>query len=576
MTAVAAPADRVRLASQRQQVLALSRHRLMLCLLLFLGLTLLIGARLVWLTVLGDRAGTAGLIDGSLPVRADIVDRNGVSLAQTFDAWSIGIHPNKLLGDRREVAEQLARVLPGRSAAEFYALLDPHRSFSYIKRRALPEVAAAVNAIGEPAIALEREPERLYPQTALASHVIGWTNIDGLGVTGMERVLDERLKDPALRGQPVALSIDSRVQAAMESELGAAMVHFQAVGASGLVLDVHTGELLALASLPSFNPNAPGQAPPDARFNRATLGVYELGSTFKPVTLAMGLESGVIKSLAQRYDATKPLEIGKYKIHDDHPQSRWLTVPEVLIYSSNIGTARIADAIGEEREKIMFRRMGFDRPVDIELHEKGRPLWPGYWGRTTTMTVGYGHGIAITPLHLASAYASLVNGGMWHPATLLKRSGDAPVPGRRVVSEATSATIRQLLRLVVLDGTGRRADVPGYRIGGKTGTAEKAEAGGYAHHSLVTTFAGVFPMDNPRYVVIAMLDEPKGTSDTYGLATAAWNAAPVVSHVIARVGPMIGVYPDEHKDIDVSNLTPLLWKAPGTKAAGADPHAEAQ
>jgi cell division protein FtsI (penicillin-binding protein 3) len=362
----------------------------------------------------------------------------------------------------------------------------------------------------------------------------------------------------------------------MESELGAAMVHFQAVGASGLVLDVHTGELLALASLPSFNPNAPAQATPEARFNRTTLGVYELGSTFKPITLAMGLESGTIKSLSQRYDATAPLEIGRYKIHDDHPQRRWLTVPEVLIYSSNIGTARIADAVGEQREKIMFRRMGFDRPVDIELHEKGHPLWPSYWGRTTTMTVGYGHGIAITPLHLASAYAALVNGGIWHPATLLKRNGDAPVPGRRVVSAQTSATIRQLLRLVVLDGTGRRADVAGYRIGGKTGTAEKASGGGYAHHSLVTTFAGVFPMDNPRYVVIAMLDEPKGAPDTFGLATAAWNAAPVVSRVISRVGPMIGVYPDEHKDIDVSVMTPLLWKAPGAKKAGPEPQAEAQ
>jgi cell division protein FtsI (penicillin-binding protein 3) len=362
----------------------------------------------------------------------------------------------------------------------------------------------------------------------------------------------------------------------MESELGAAMVHFQAVGATGLVLDVHTGELLALASLPSFNPNAPGQAAPDARFNRATLGVYELGSTFKPITIAMGLESGAIPSLSQRYDATVPLEIGRYKIHDDHPQRRWLTVPEVLIYSSNIGTARIADAVGEQREKIMFRRMGFDRPVDIELHEKGRPLWPGYWGRTTTMTVGYGHGIAITPLHLASAYAALVNGGVWHPATLLKRDGNKPVPGRRVVSVQTSATLRQLLRLVVLDGTGRRADVPGYRIGGKTGTAEKAMGGGYSHHSLVTTFAGVFPMDNPRYVVIAMLDEPKGAPDTFGLATAAWNAAPVVSRVISRVGPMIGVYPDEHKDIDVSIMNPLLWRAPGAKKTDAKPQAEAQ
>jgi cell division protein FtsI (penicillin-binding protein 3) len=565
MTALVARPERVRLAGQRQQVSATAHFRLMVVMLLFIGVTFLISARLIYLLAFEGRPERAVASNGLLPDRGDIVDRNGVPLARTIDAWSIAVHPKKIVGDRDMLAVQLADLMPERSEAWYRAALHSKRNFVYLRRRAVPELVQAVNAIGEPAIAFGREPERLYPQANLASHVLGWIDQDGKAASGMERVLDARLSNRALRGRPVELSIDSRVQAALEAELSAAMLKHSAIGASGLVLDVDSGEVLALTSLPSFNPNRPSFSRVEDLANKATLSVYELGSTFKMITAANAIESGVVTSMAKRYDATAPLQVGKFRIRDDHPENRFLNLPEAIVHSSNIVTARIADELGPQRTQVFFRKLGFNAPADIELGAKGMPLWPGFWARTTTMTVAYGHGIAVTPLHLASAYAALVNGGVWRPATLMKRGPGAVPKGRRVISESTSARMRQLMRLVVLKGTGRKADAPGFRIGGKTGTAEKPHLGGYARKSLVSTFAAVFPMDRPRYVVIAMLDEPKGTKDTYGFATAAWTAGPVIKNVISRVGPMLGVIPDDTRDIDESDLLPLLWEP---KAAG--------
>lgn len=565
MNAAAAREARIRLAGQRQAALALARQRLMIGLLLFLGALAVIALRLFDLSVLQDQSGAAKRDPFAVlvPPRADIVDRNGVPLARTFEAYAVTVRPNQIVGDPRVRARQLAQLLPGTSEAVIYSTLTSNRSFAFLKRRVLPETAHAINALGEPAIALEREQERLYPQTALASHVLGFTDIDGHGRAGMERAADERLISPALRDKPVQLSIDSRVQQAIEGELGTAMAKFSAIGAAGIVMDVHTGEVIAMASLPSFNPNNPAGATPDQLFNRATLGVYELGSTFKTITIAMGLDVGTIKSMGQRYDGIHPVQIGRFRIHDDHPLNRMISIPEIFIHSSNIGTARIADEIGIENQQAYMRKLGFLSPVDIELKERGRTLSPNPWGRAALLTVGFGHGIAVTPLHLATAYAAVVNGGIWRPATLMKRDPNKVPQGRRVFSKETSDQMRALMRLVVLDGTGRKADAPGYRIGGKTGTAEKARAGGYARKSLVTTFAGAFPMDNPRYVVIAMLDEPKGTKETYGFATAGWNAAPVMSRVVSRIGPILGVVPDEHKDVNWHPLTQYVLQDKG-------------
>ncbi|MGV3478873.1 MAG: peptidoglycan D,D-transpeptidase FtsI family protein [Sphingobium sp.] len=563
MTTLIARPHRVRDTGTRHQWLSTAYLRLMMLLLMFLGVGMLIGGRLLWLGAFGDPPRRGYIGSTFVPARGDIVDRNGVPLARTIDAWSVGVHPDRLLGDPEDLAPQLARLMPEKSEAEYLAILRSGKSFTYLRRRALPELVSAVNALGEPAMAFAREPERLYPQTTLAAHVLGYTDFDGHGVIGMEKVLDKVLTDPATRSTPAMLSIDSRVQAAMESELYAAMTRHSALGATGLVLDVDTGEVLALASLPVFNPNKFGNSPDEARRNNVTQSVYELGSTFKPLTIAQAIDGGVVNSMAKRYDATAPVAIGRFRIKDDHPSGRWLNVPETLIHSSNIVTARIADEMGQARMEDLFHKLGFAAAPAIDLREKGFPLYPRNWGRATTLTTAYGHGIAVTPLHLASAYAALVNGGMLRPATVLKLDKDHVPKGRRVFTESTSARMRQLLRMVVMDGTGRKGDAVGFRVGGKTGTAEKPGVGGYSKRVNVSTFAAAFPMDRPRYVVIAMLDAPKGTAETFGLTTAAWTAAPVVSKVIARTGPMLGVIPDEKKDVDVSDLTPLIWKAKG-------------
>jgi cell division protein FtsI (penicillin-binding protein 3) len=561
VSTLAARPTKTRHAKFREQSLAVAHQRLMILMLLFSAVTVVIALRLLWLTVFADSALGRQNPNLLAPPRADIVDRNGEVLARTIDAWSVGVHANRLLNKPEDLAPKLAALMPERTEAQYLALLKSGVHFTYLRRRAMPELVAAVNALGEPGMAFSREPERLYPQLTLAAHVLGYTDMDGHGVTGMERVLDKRLSDAALRKTPVALSIDKRVQAAMESELNNAMVAHQALGATGLVMDVRTGEMVALVSLPVFNPNKIGQSDPEAFRNNVTQSVYELGSTFKPITMAGAMDAGVITSLSKRYDATAPLQVGKFKIKDDHPMNRWLNVPETLVHSSNIITARIADQMGAKRMEAMFRRIGFYEPPYIELKEKGRPLVPGYWGRTTTMTTAYGHGIAVTPLQLASAYAALVNGGIWRPATLMKVEPGKAAKGRRVFSQYASDASRQMLRLIVTDGTGKKADVPGMRIGGKTGTAEKPSAGGYSKHINVSTFAAAFPMDAPRYVVIAMLDAPKGNAESFGLTTAAWTAAPVVAKVIARTGPMLGVFPDASREMPLDELRTLIWKA---------------
>ncbi|HEV7661278.1 MAG TPA: penicillin-binding protein 2 [Allosphingosinicella sp.] len=562
MATLAAHLDRPSAPAEQPHGLGLTYHRLMLVMLLFVGVTLVIVGRLAMLQLFTDRASAAQLANPLLPPRGDIVDRNGVPLASTIQAWAIGARPREIIGDRRDLAQRLHQLIPERSADQYYALLGDRRSFVYLARPVSPELVTAVNGLGEPGIVFSREPERLYPQTALAGHVIGWTDTGGRGIGGMEKALQDRLMDPAQRGNPVALSIDSRVQAVMESELANAVTSMSAEGGTGIVLDVRTGEVVAMASAPTFNPNDAGRYGRDALLNRATVSVYELGSTFKPITVAAAMEAGVITSMRQRFDASAPIPIGRFQIHDDHPMGRALTVPELMVYSSNIATARVADAMGAARMQAAFRTLGFNTLVPIELGERGRTLWPRDWGRSTVMTSGFGHGIAVTPLHLAIAYAALVNGGIYRPATLMRVAPGQAVPGRRIYSEATSYRIRQLLRLVVMQGTGRNANAPGFRVGGKTGTAEKvSNAGGYNRSVNVSTFAGVFPMDAPRYVVLVMIDAPRGTAANSGVTTAAWTAAPVVARVIARTGPLLGIIPDLNRDIPTAGLMPPVAAA---------------
>jgi cell division protein FtsI (penicillin-binding protein 3) len=558
--ALVARPERLRLVGQRRQILALMHQRLMFGMLLYAGIIAIIAIRLIWLAAFGDHAGRKGGALDLTPARGDIVDRDGQALARTIDAWIVGLQPGKVIGNKLDLARKLARLMPEKDEATYLQMLRSGRSFYYLRRRSSPALVEAINALGEPGIALQREPDRLYPQLSLAAHVVGYTDIDGRGNAGIERAFDEQLRDPAKRGQPITLSISSKVQQALEHELGEAMTHFSAIGAAGVVMDIHTGEVLAMTSLPQLNPNAAGQGTPEARFNRATLGVYELGSTFKPFTVAMAMDSGVIKSMGQIYPCPDALHAYGHTITDTHPFGRPCSVSEIMMESSNIGTAQIAAQLGKPRQEAFLKKMGFLDKVNVELRERGRTLSPGSrWGPFETMTVGFGHAIAVTPLHLATGYATLFNGGIYRPATLLKVDRNhAPGPGHRVFTEETSYKMRALLRLVVMKGTGKKADAPGYRIGGKTGTAEKIVGGHYTSAAVVTSFAGVFPMDEPRYVVVVMLDEPKATAETYGFHTAGWNVAPVVSRTVGRIAPMLGVRPDKRREPNMAEVLPYV------------------
>lgn len=571
----------IRLVDVRRRLLLTARLRAILVGAVFVAVALLALLRIAYLGVVQPAPQQHSLAAALLPPRGEITDRNGVALARAFPAYALWYDPtalgdggSPLVRSPAEVAAKLKAIFPDLDLAKTTRLLAAGKP-GYIRRRVLPEEVNLINAIGELALETPGEQDRQYPQGTLAAHVLGYVASDKHGRVGMEGFLDSRLLDPSERGQPVALSIDLRVQGALEDELAAGMRAVDAVGAAGIVLDVETGEVMALASLPAFDPNKVRGgdmvlSPERARmgevprgFNRVTNQVYELGSTFKPLTVAAAIDAGTVTDLSRRYSA-QPFEVGRFTIKDLHDLGASLNVPETLIHSSNVVTAHIVDELGAARLKRTMADLGFNERPYIELPARGFPIWQsGDWPRISAMTVGYGHGIAVTPLHLANAYATMVNGGIWRPSTLLRiEPGHAP-RGRRVFKASTSARMNQLLRMIAVYGTGRNADAPGFRVGGKTGSAEKPGAGGYRKSSLVATFAAAFPMDKPRYVVIAMLDEPKGTAASSYQRTAAWNAAPIVGRLVPRIGPMLGVMPDQSRDIDLSDLRPLVGDGEG-------------
>ena len=573
MTAMAAaaavpslPAGRVQRTNLRAQMLWTARFRVLWVALGFVLVTLIAMVRIASLAFAGQAPERTSLEEALLPPRGEITDRNGVPLARAFPAYALWFDP-KAMGDEgsplvrspAEVARELKAIFPDIDEARMARRLASGRA-GYLRRRILPEEANKVFALGEVALEIPRETDRHYPQGTLAAHVLGYVVEDEGGKLGMEQVLDQQLSDPAKRGEPVALSLDCRVQGALEDELRRGMLATNAIGAAGIVLDVDTGEVMAMASLPEFDPNVAGASGARNVFNRVTNGVYELGSTFKPISVAAAMDAGVVRDLSKPWNAA-PVAVGRRTIKDLKPKGASLNVPQALVYSSNTVTARVADALGPERLRRAMIDLGMDSRPFIELPARGKPIWPGgRWSRVTNMTVSYGHGLAVTPLHLASAYAAMVNGGIWRPSTLMKLD-PADVPrGRRVFKESTSSRMRQMLRMISLYGTGRSADAPGYRVGGKTGSAEKASGGGYAKTSLISSFAAAFPLDAPRYVVVVVIDEPKGTVASSFQRTAAYTAAPVVGRLVPRIGPMLGVQPDENRDVDISDLRYLVDK----------------
>jgi cell division protein FtsI (penicillin-binding protein 3) len=530
--------------------------------------------------------------------RATITDRNGQALALSLPVAQVYANPMELI-DPEEAAKKLKTVLPKLDEAETVRRLSLKKQFVYIARDISPVQEIAINNLGIPGIYFEAGERRHYPLGRTAAQIMGSVDIDDHGIAGVERFFDQRLNSDRT---PLRLSLDVRVQAVAHDELAAAKDEFSAIGASAIVMDVRTGEILAMVSLPDYDANEFNHAPNDARFNRAVTGMYEPGSTFKLQTAAMGLQLGVVH-IWDRF-STIPIRVGRFTIRDmktDH-FAPWLSLPGVLAYSSNPAAAHIALDVGAQRQQEWLRNMGFFNRVPVELPEAGRPLVPASknWGLSTVMTVGFGHGVAEPPLAIVRGTAATVNGGILLKPTLVARdqqdeaqtpdaklrpvaykpdetdNGDdigAQTPvGTRVLSEKTSALLRKLLRLDVTVGSGKSAEVPGYYVGGKTGTAEKIGAhGGYLKHVNVSAFTSVFPMNNPHYAVYVMLDSPQGTAATHGWTTAAWNAAPTVKKIISRVGPILNQFPDTaNKDaIEASLAIPMNPSVPtGYRALG--------
>jgi cell division protein FtsI (penicillin-binding protein 3) len=476
------------------------------------------------------------------PLRASILDRNGEIMAASLAMASLYADTTGIQ-DAKATAKELAGILPDISVKELETKLSSGKKFIWLARNITPRQEYAINALGNPALGFQQEERRIYPSERLAAHLTGYTDVDGKGIAGAEKYFEKQL---AAGKEPVRLSVDLRVQHILHRELANSMKSFSAKAAAGVVMDVNTGEIIAAVSLPDFDPLKPGEASDEAKFNRLTLGVYEMGSTMKLFSTAAALDSGKV-GMGAVFDASEPIKYGRFTINDYHAKKRAMTVPEIFIYSSNIGTARMAQALGPNGLKDFYKRMGFFEPVPVELPERGAPLYPKPWRDISTLTTSFGHGIAVTALHLVRAAAALANGGTLVEPTLMKEKKTlSPEPqGERVVKPQTSAQIRQLLELVVASGTGSKAAVEGYNVGGKTGTAEKNTGGNYKHDLLLSSFIGVFPIDNPRYAVLAMLDEPHPTKESFGYATGGWTAAPVVARVVEQLGPLYRMAPEE-------------------------------
>lgn len=487
--------------------------------------------------------------------RSDIVDRKGRILATDIQTGSLFANPSRVV-DVDTTAEQLSAVLTNVNARALRKRLTAGGKFLWIARALTPRQQARIHNLGLPGLDFVQEPHRVYPAGATASHILGYVNVDNQGLAGMERYIDSQPGVVSADGgakaerSPVRLAMDLSVQHAVREELTSAMERYKAKAAVGIVLDVHSGEIIALSSLPDYDPNHREQALKKDRFNRASAGVYEMGSVFKVFTIAGALDMGVT-SIDKGYDASKPLKVASFTINDFHAKRRWLSVPEIFIYSSNIGSAKMALDIGVKRHKAFLGKLGLLDRINTEMGPTAAPIVPKRWGRLNTMTIAYGHGLSVTPLHLASAAAALVNGGYKVKPTFLVRSReDAAGFSDRVVKLQTSDLMRYLLRLNVQQGSGKRSDTAGYRVGGKTGTAEKVVNGRYSRTKLLNTYLGVFPMDAPEYLVLVMLDEPKRVKELDAAATAGVNSAPTVGRIIERIGPMLNVTPVMDRDWD--------------------------
>lgn len=539
--AEAAPADMSRLLrveSDEVQALDQARSRLRI-----LGLTLAVGFGLLALRSIEMAvANPVDAMAGASPSvasagRGDIFDRTGQVLATTLETHSLYADPT-LIWDAAETAEALVGVLPELDVERVIRDLSSRRRFVWIQRNLTPRQRQAVFALGLPGIGFRSEPRRVYPRGRLASHIVGYTDRDMAGLAGSERAFNSALSSGD--GRPVALSIDMAVQFHLDEVLRASMIEFNALAASGIVMNVRTGEIVGMVSLPDFDPNRPMQSEPGERLNRSAQSVYEMGSTFKAFTVALALETGTA-TLESGYDASSPLRLGGHTINDFHAEDRWLTLSEVFTHSSNIGSSLIALEAGSDAQRGFLGDLRLLERAPIELLESADPLLPRQWAQTETATISYGHGIAVSPIATIAAFAAIANDGVYVPPTLQPVAANETIVGERVMSSQTAQDVLALMRENVTDGTGGSAEAQGYRVAGKTGTAEKPHRGGYDSSRLISSFSAVFPYDDPQYAVLVLLDEPQGNESTYGYATGGWTAAPATGEIISRIAPILGV-----------------------------------
>ena len=523
-----------------------ARQRLVIASALFAIAFAAVGLRMGYVSLLRDGAEPTQRVaarGGSIQSeRADIVDRNGAVLATSVPVMSAFVNPHLVI-DPQDAARKIVTALPDLKYDEVREKLEADKTFFWIKRGLSPREHDRVNRLGIPGLDFQAEERRIYPQGTAAAHIMGYASVDNSGLAGVERYFDQQLQS----GETVQLSIDLRLQRMVERELARGIQKFSAIGGTAIVMDATNGEILAMASAPTFNPNSTKTLTNEALFNRATLGVYEQGSTFKIFNTAMALDSGKA-TVASVFDATSPIKIDRFTINDDHAQRRPMNVAEIFKFSSNIGSAKMAvEVMGPEGQRAFFDKIGFLKPLNTQLPEVAAPLWPRNWMRINTMTIAFGHGISVTPLHLVTGSAAMVNGGILYPPSLVKRTA-ASDKGRRVIQTKTSVSMRQLLRLNAVEGTGKNANLPGYEVGGKTGTAEKPAKGGYRQKALISSFVGMFPMNDPKFVILYSLDEPKGLPETGGYATAGWVAAPSVKVIVENIASLYGILPGDLKE----------------------------
>ncbi|MBW4021928.1 MAG: penicillin-binding protein 2 [Proteobacteria bacterium] len=538
---------------RRRRAIEKSRGRLVVVSSVFLLLFLAVAAKLADATLIDPMKPAPRVVQQFVPnapppaiagppVRASILDANGQILAVSLPVANLYADPRQMI-DTGAVAAELKKVLPDINEADIARRLASSKAFVYIARQVTPGQEIAINNLGIPGLSFQTAYERRYPLGNTAAQVLGGVDIDGNGIAGVEKYFNKRLNtDPS----PLRLSIDVRVQAILRQEVANAVKTYTAIGGCGIVEDANSGRVLGMVSIPDYDANDLATATDAERFNRCATGTYEPGSVFKLQTASMALDDNVVH-MWDYFNTTHPIPIGRFHITDFEPQHQWMQLADIMRLSSNIGASRIAVLIGKQRQREWLKKLGLMTREPIQLPESAMPqLHPGSnWGLATLMTVSFGNGIAVTPLHIANTAVAVVNGGLLYQPTLLAQDPGDPAPqGVRVMQESTSDMMRRIMRLIVTNGTGNFGEVPGYFVGAKTGTSQKVSSkGGYKQHTNYSSFVAAFPIYAPRYVVYIAIDSGHATAATHGFTTGGYMAAPAVAHVIARIGPMLNVMP---------------------------------